>query len=99
MTPVGDQGSHLRYIPDMVLVSEAFHRLTSFRMAPVSQLAVAMNGVVAAALQLITNGSLAGPGKPFDQIIPPAHVLENTHQSEPSAPATTAAGGRPPWAR
>jgi hypothetical protein len=63
MTPVGDQGSHLLYIPDVVLVSEAFHRFTSFRIAPVSQLAVAMNGVVAAALQFITNGSLAGAGK------------------------------------
>ena len=51
-----------------------------------------MNGVVAAALQLITNRSLAGAGKPFDQIIPPAHVLEirisgrdalNSERSEP----------------
>ena len=81
MALVGDQGSHLVYIPDMVLVSEAFHRFTSFRIAPVSQLAVAMNGVVPAPLQLITNGSLAGSGKAFDQIVPPAHVLENTHQT------------------
>ena len=50
VTPVGDQGSHLLHIPDVVLVCEAFHRFTSFRIAPVSQLAVAMNGVVAAAL-------------------------------------------------
>jgi hypothetical protein len=50
----------------VVLVSEAIHRFTSFRIAPVSQLAVAMNGVVPAALQLITNGSLAGAGKAFD---------------------------------
>jgi len=81
MTPVGDQGSHLLNIPDVVLVAEAFHRLTSFRIAPVSQLAVAMNGVVAAALQLITNRSLAGAGKALDEIVPPAHVLENTHQT------------------
>ena len=40
MTGVGDQGSHLLYIPDVVLVSEAFHRFTGFRIAPVSQLAV-----------------------------------------------------------
>jgi len=80
MTPVGDQVSHLLYVPDVVLVSEAFHRFAGFRITPVCQLAVAMNGVVAAALQLITNRSLAGAGKPFDQIIPPAHVLENTDQ-------------------
>ena len=73
------QGFYFVYIPDVVLVSEAFHRFTSFRIAPVSQLAVAMNGVVAAPLQFIANGSLAGAGKAFDQIIPPAHVLENTH--------------------
>ena len=82
MTPVGDQGSHLLYIPDVVLVSEAFHRFTSLRIAPVSQLAVAMYGVVAAALQLITNGSLAGAGQALDQIVPPAHVLENTHLAD-----------------
>ena len=81
MTPVGDQGSHLLYIPDVVLVSEASDRFTSFRIAPVSQLAIAMNGVVAAALQLITNGSLAGAGKTFDQKIPPAHLLESTHET------------------
>ena len=78
MTPVGGQGSHLLYIPDVVLVSEAFHRFTSFWIAPVSQLAVAMNGVVAATLQLITDGGLAGAGKAFDKIIPTAHMLENT---------------------
>jgi hypothetical protein len=73
MTPVGDQGSHLLYIPDVVLVSEAFHRFTSFRIATISQLAVAMNGVVASSLQFIANRSLAGAGKAFDQIIPDAH--------------------------
>ena len=66
MTSVGDQGSHLLHIPDVVLVCEAFHRFTSFRIAPVSQFAVAMNGVVAAALQLITYGSLAGARMAFD---------------------------------
>ena len=50
MTSVGDQGSHLPDIPDVVLVSDAFPRITTFRVAPVRQLAVAMNGVVAAAL-------------------------------------------------
>ena len=81
MTWVGDQGSHLLDIPDVVLVPEAFRRFTSFRIAPVRQLAVAVNGVVAAALQLLTDGGLAGAGKAFDQIIPPAHALENTHQT------------------
>jgi len=85
MTPVGDQGSHLLDIPDVVLVSEAFHRFTGFRIASISQLAVAMDGVVAAALQLITNGSLTGAGKAFDQIIPPAHALESTHHGDRSA--------------
>ena len=85
MTPVGDQGSHLLYIPDVVLVSEAFHRFTSFRIAPISQLAVAVNGVVAAPLQLIANGSLARAGEAFDQIVPPAHVPENTHHTRHSA--------------
>lgn len=42
-----------------------------------------MNGVVAAALQFITNGGLAGAGKAFDQIIPPAHALENTRRGRP----------------
>jgi hypothetical protein len=63
----------------VVLVSGALRRFTCFRITLVSQLAVAMNGVVAAPLQFIANGSLAGAGKAFDQIIPPAHVLENTH--------------------
>src|SRR5688572_23147629 len=79
MTLVGDQGSHLLYIPDVVLVPEAFHRFTSFRIAPVRQLAVAMNGVVAPALQLVAHGSLAGAGKALDEVVPPAHVRENTH--------------------
>jgi hypothetical protein len=77
--PVGDEGFHFVYVPDVVLVSEAIPRFTGFGIAPVSQLAVAMNGVVAAPLQFIANGSLAGAGKAFDQIILPAHVLENTH--------------------
>ena len=77
--PVGDQGFHFVYIPDVVLVSAALRRFTSFRVALVSHLAVAMNGVVAAPLQFIADGSLAGAGKAFDQIIPPPHALENTH--------------------
>ena len=83
MTPVGDQGFHLLDIPDVVLVSEAFHRFTGFRIAPVRQLAVAMNGLVAAALQLIADGSLPGAGKAFDQIIPLAHARENIGPAGP----------------
>jgi len=83
--PVGDQGFYFVYIPDVVLVSAALRRFTSFRIALVSQLAVAMNGVVAAPLQFIANGSLAGARTAFDQIIPPAHVLENTHHERQNA--------------
>src|SRR5688500_11115521 len=75
MTPVGDQRSDLLHIPDVVLVSEALHRFTGFRIAPVRQLPVAVNGVVTAPLQLVANGSLAGAGEALDQVIPPAHVL------------------------
>jgi len=81
MAPVGDQRSHFLHVPDVVLVSDAFHRFASLRIAPIRELAVAMDGVVPAALQLIANGSLAGAGKAFDQIIPPAHALENTHRT------------------
>jgi hypothetical protein len=77
--PVGDQGSNSVYVPDVVLVSETIPRFTGFGIAPVSQLAIAMNGVVAAPLQFVANGGLAGAGKALDQVIPPAHVLENTH--------------------
>ena len=80
MTPVGDEGSHLLDIPDVVLVCEAFHRFTGVRIAPVGQLAVAMNGVIAAALQLIANGRLSGARKAFDQVIPPADVPEDSHR-------------------
>ena len=83
--PVGNQGLYFVYIPDVVLVSADLRRSTSFRIPLVSQLAVAMNGVVAAPLQFIANGSLAGAGKAFDQIIPPAHVLENTHHESQNA--------------
>jgi len=66
----------------VVLVTAAHHRFTSFRIALISQLPVAMNGVVAAPLQFIANGSLAGAGKAFDQIVPPAHALKPTnHES------------------
>jgi hypothetical protein len=37
--------------------------------------------VVAAAPQLITDRSLASAGDAFDEVIPPAHVLENTDQT------------------
>jgi len=46
----------------VVLVSAALRRFTSCRIALLSQLAVAMDGVVAAPLQFIANGSLAGAG-------------------------------------
>jgi len=64
----------------VVLVCATVSRLAGLRIAPISQLTVAMNGVVAAALQLIAHGRLAGAGKAFDEIVPPAHVLETTHR-------------------
>ena len=50
---VGDKGLHLLDVPDVVLVTEPVHRLTGLRIAPVRQLAVAMDDVMAAALELI----------------------------------------------
>ena len=73
MGPVGDQGSHLLDIPDVVLVSEAVPRLTGLRIAPVRQLPIAVDGVVAPALQLIADGGLAGAREPLDQVVPLAH--------------------------
>jgi hypothetical protein len=70
---VSGQSFHFVYIPDVVLMSETIRRFTSFRIASISQFAVTMNGVVAASLQFIADGSLAGAGKAFDQIIPDAH--------------------------
>jgi hypothetical protein len=54
-----------------------------------------MNGVVAAPLQFIANGRLAGAGKAFDQIIPPAHVLENTTMRDRMLSLFEPAGARP----
>ena len=47
---VGDYGFYFVYIPNVVLVCEAIPRFTSFRIPPLSQHAVTMNGMVAAPL-------------------------------------------------
>jgi len=60
--PVGDQGVYFVYIPDVVLVTAAHRGFTSFCIALISQFTVAMNGVAAATLQFLANGSLAGAG-------------------------------------
>src|SRR6478735_3127615 len=84
-TLVRDQGPYCGDIPDVVLVAATLDRLPSFRVALVGQLAVAMDGVVAAPLQLLANGGLAGAGEAFDQVVPPAHLLDNTRQERQHA--------------
>src|SRR5690606_31079771 len=63
LTPVGDPCTDFLDVPDVVLVPEAFHRFTRFGISPVRQFAITMDGVVAAALQLVTDGRLASAGK------------------------------------
>jgi hypothetical protein len=70
---VGDQGSYFIYMPNVVLVCEAFPRFTSFGIASISQFAVTMNGMVAAPLQFIARRSFAGAGNAFNQIVSNAH--------------------------
>ena len=70
---VGYQGLHFVHMPDVVLVCEAIHWCTGFRIALISQFAVTMNGLVAPPLQFFADRSLAGAGNAFDQKIPPAH--------------------------
>lgn len=69
------------YMPNVVLVCEAFRRFASFGIASISQFAVTMNGMVAAPLQFIADRSFAGAGNAFNQIISNAHcqmVTNNT---------------------
>ncbi len=65
--------------PDVVVVSGAIRRFTSFRIALISQLAVTMNCMVAASLQFIADRGLASAGEAFNQIIRGAHLREDTH--------------------
>jgi len=60
-------------MPNVVLLCEALPRFTSFRIAPISQFAVTMNGMVAAPLQFIAARSFAGAGNAFNQIISNTH--------------------------
>jgi len=55
VTLIGRQGPHLFDVPDMVLVGEAIQRLTGFGITLISQLPVAVDGVVATPLQLIAH--------------------------------------------
>jgi len=80
LIPAGDQSSHFVHVPDVVLVFATLRRLTRFRIALVSQLAVAVDGVVAAPLKLIAYGGLTGTGKALDQIVPSAHALNGTRR-------------------
>jgi hypothetical protein len=70
---VSDQGPYLIDIPDVVLVGDGIRRLTSFRVASVSQFAVTVDSMVTPPLQFIADRGLAGAGKAFDQEILPAH--------------------------
>ena len=50
--------------PEVVLMPTAVRRFPRYRIALVSQLAVAMDGVMSTALQSIANGGLAVPERP-----------------------------------
>lgn len=65
-------------MPNVVLMAGAIRRFTGFRIALISQLAVTMDCLVAAPLQFIADRAFASAGKAFNQIVPDAHLLEDT---------------------
>ncbi len=66
MTLVGHQSSDLVDVPDVMLVGETIQGLTGFGIALVGQVHVAMDGVVAAPSQLVSDRGFAGAGNAFD---------------------------------
>ncbi|GAA0806932.1 VOC family protein [Spirilliplanes yamanashiensis] len=73
-------------------------RLAGDRVALVRRLAVAVHGVVAAALQFVADRRLAGAGDALDQIVPDAHqraVTASPRCRHGSPPEGTERAGRP----
>ena len=73
MLMVGRQGLDPIDPPDVVLVGEALGGLAGVRVALEGELAVALDGVVAAALQLGADGGLAGGADALDEEVGDAH--------------------------
>lgn len=75
MGVVGDERLDLVDIPDVIFVASGCERLAGFWIALIGEFPVAVDCLVAAPLQLVTDGGLAGAGNAFDQIVSDAHFV------------------------
>jgi len=84
-------------MPDVVLVhrkaGNAIYRCPSFRVALISQITVAVNGMVAAPLQFFTDRSFARTGNAFNQVISHAHCWMITNSVKRDAVSHGCRGG------
>jgi hypothetical protein len=70
---VSDQGLDRLYAPNMVFVRMAVRRCAGLWVALVRKFRITVDGVVAASLQLLAHGCLAGARNAFDEEVGSAH--------------------------
>ena len=68
MVLIGDQSSDLLNVPypTTMLVSASIHGFSSLEIAPIGQLLIAVDGVIAAPLQLVADRRFTGAGNAVD---------------------------------